>query len=215
MRHLIVVALMLLHCALSQAGVGRRDGLIHAIYGGVYGQVHNVTDDHKKTGDLMPVLTDLGPAVPCGLALYASQVFGEAYQGNVFACLFNLHKVTRHVLEPSGATFQIQDIDFLVSSNPDFHPTDVLEDADGSLLVVDTGAWYKICCPTSQLAKPDLLGAIYRVRRKGAPKLEDPRGLKLSWRAMKPADLVKLLDDSRPAVRSRATSLAAATWSGT
>jgi putative membrane-bound dehydrogenase-like protein len=189
---------------LHQPEVGRRDGLIHAIYGGVYGKVHNVTDDHKKTGDLMPVLTDLGPAVPCGLALYASQVFGEAYQGNVFACLFNLHKVTRHVLEPSGATFQIQDIDFLVSSNPDFHPTDVLEDADGSLLVVDTGAWYKICCPTSQLAKPDLLGAIYRVRRKGAPKLEDPRGLKLGWTAMKPSVLVKLLDDSRPAVRSRA-----------
>jgi putative membrane-bound dehydrogenase-like protein len=189
---------------LHQPEVGRRDGLIHAIYGGVYGKVHNVTDDHKKTGDLMPVLTDLGPAVPCGLALYSSQVFGEEYHGNLFACLFNLHKVTRHVLKPSGATFEIRDIDFLVSSNPDFHPTDVLEDADGSLLVVDTGAWYKICCPTSQLAKPDLLGAIYRVRRQGAPKIEDPRGLKLNWTKMKPADLVSLLDDARPVVRSRA-----------
>ena len=36
-----------------------------------------------------------------------------------------------------------------------------LEDADGSLLVVDTGGWYKICCPTSQLPKPDVLGGIY------------------------------------------------------
>src|SRR2546421_391255 len=40
-----------------------------------------------------------------------------------------------------------------------------------SLLVVDTGGWYKLCCPSSQLAKPDVLGAIYRVRKHGAPKL--------------------------------------------
>ena len=83
--------------------------------------------------------------------------------------------------------FRTRDSDFLVSDNTDFHPTDVLEDADGSLLVVDTGGWYKICCPTSQLWKPDVLGAIYRVRRKGAPRLEDPRGLKLPWATMKPA----------------------------
>src|SRR5207249_10871046 len=126
------------------------------------------------------------------------------YQDNLFACLFNLHEVTRHVLEPSGATFKVHDSDFLVSSNPDFHPTDVLEDADGSLLVVDTGGWYKLCCPTSQLSKPDVLGAIYRVRRKGAPKVEDPRGLKLAWGKMKADELVKLFDDERPAVCNRA-----------
>ena len=33
--------------------------------------------------------------------------------------------------------------------------------------MVDTGGWYKLCCPTSQLHKPDVLGAIYRVRRDG------------------------------------------------
>ena len=92
-------------------------------------------------------------------------MFGDGYRDNFFATLFNLQKVTRHVLEPSGGTFKSRDSDFVVSDNRDFHPTDVLEDADGSLLVVDTGAWYKLCCPTSQLAKPDVLGAIYRVRR--------------------------------------------------
>ena len=97
-------------------------------------------------------------------------MFGDDYRDNFFAAMFNLHKVTRHVLEPSGATFKTRDIDFLVSNNRDFHPTDVLEDADGSLLVIDTGAWYKLCCPTSQLAKPEVLGAIYRVRRTGAPR---------------------------------------------
>src|SRR5262249_562374 len=116
----------------------------------------------------------------------------------------NMHKVTLHVLELDGATFKSRDEDFLVSDNLDFHPTDVLEDADGSLLVIDTGGWYKLCCPTSQLPKPDVLGAIYRVRGKGAPKVEDPRGLKISWDKKTPKELAALLADARPAVRKRA-----------
>jgi len=150
---------------LEHPQLGRRDALIHAIYGGVYGKPHAVIDGHKRTGDLMPELTHLGPAAPSGLTRYASRVFGEEYRDNFFATLFNMNKVTRHVLEPSGATFKSRDSDFLVSNSRDFHPTDVLEDADGSLLVLDTGAWYKLCCPTSQLAAPEVLGAIYRVRR--------------------------------------------------
>ncbi len=188
-------------------GGGRRDGLIHAVYGGIYGKDHDVIHDpvHKWTSPaLMPVLTHLGAAAPCGLTRYESRVFGADYQDNLFACLFNMHKVTRHVLIPDGATFRTRDEDFLVSSNLDFHPTDVHEDADGSLLVIDTGGWYKLCCPTSQLHKPDVLGAIYRIRRKGAPRLNDPRGRKLAWAKMSPAELAGLLGDARPAVRRRA-----------
>src|SRR3954452_14920011 len=103
----------------------------------------------------MPILTQLGPAVPAGLTRYTSQAFGQDYHDNFFAAMFNMRKVTRIVLEPSGATFTIRDSDFLVSQDRDFHPTDVIEDADGSLVVIDTGAWYKLCCPTSQRAKPD------------------------------------------------------------
>ena len=99
---------------------------------------------------LMPVLTHMGPAAPCGLHRYESRpVRSErrsTVRDNLFACQFNLRKVSRHVLRPEGATFATQDSDFLVSDNLDFHPTDVIEDADGSLLVVDTGGWYKLCC---------------------------------------------------------------------
>ena len=186
-------------------GGGKRDGLVHAIYGGVYGKDHGVIYDHPWTSPhLMPVLTHLGPAAPCGLARYESRVFGPDYQDNLFATCFNMQKVTRHVLEPSGATFKTRDSDFLISDNRDFHPTDVLEDADGSLLVIDTGGWYKLCCPTSQLHKPDVLGGIYRIRRKGAARINDPRGLKLPWTKMAPAELARLLNDPRPAVRRRA-----------
>ena len=165
---------------LEHPQLDRRDGLIHAIYGGLYGKPHAVIETHKRTGDLMPALTHFGAAAPSGFTRYASRVFGDGYRDNFFAALFNLQKVTRHVLEPSGATFTSRDADFLVSNSRDFHPTDVLEDADGSLLVIDTGAWYKLCCPTSQLAAPEVLGAIYRVRRTGAPRPDDPRGRTLA-----------------------------------
>jgi putative membrane-bound dehydrogenase-like protein len=191
-------------------GGGQRDGLIHAIYGGIYGKDHNVIHDpaHKWTGPaLMPVLTHFGAAAPCGLTRYESTVFGKEYQDNLFACQFNLHKVSRHVLIPEGASFKSRDEDFLVSSKLDFHPTDVIEDADGSLLVIDTGGWYKLCCPTSQLHKPDVKGAIYRIRLKGAARIDDPRGRKLAWAKRSPAELVKLLGDARPAVRRRAVEI--------
>jgi putative membrane-bound dehydrogenase-like protein len=191
-------------------GGGQRDGLIHAIYGGIYGKDHNVIYDpaHKWTSPaLMPVLTHLGAAAPCGLTRYESSVFGKEYQDNLFACLFNMHKVTRHVLVPEGASFKTRDEDFLVSNNLDFHPTDVLEDADGSLLVIDTGGWYKLCCPTSQLHKPDILGAIYRIKRKGAARIEDLRGRNLAREKMSLEELVSLLDDARPAVRHRAVEM--------
>jgi putative membrane-bound dehydrogenase-like protein len=189
---------------LQHPGGGRRDGLIHAVYGGVYGKDHDVLEGHPRTSpELMPVLTHLGPAAPAGLTRYESTAFGADYQDNLFAALFNMHKVTRHILEPAGATFRCRDEDFVVSDNLDFHPTDVLADADGSLLIIDTGGWYKLCCPTSQLHKPDILGAIYRVRRKGAPRPSDPRGLKLAWTKLTIGELVGLLDDPRPAVRRR------------
>ena len=183
---------------------GRRDGLIHAIYGGVYGKQHSVLDGHARTGDLMPVLTHMDAAAPCGMTAYRSRLFGADYFDNLFTCYFNLRKVSRHQLIPNGATFTTRDSDFLSSDNHDFHPTDVLEDADGSLLIVDTGGWYKICCPTSQLAKPDVLGAIYRVRKIGAAKLDDPRGLKLDWAKLSPPECIKLLSDDRLFVQQRA-----------
>ncbi len=196
---------------LQQPALGLRDGLIHDVYGAVYGKLHDVILDHPWTGpSVMPVLTHMGAAAPCGLVRYESTAFGLEYANNLFACQFNMHKVSRHVLTPHGATYASHDEDFLVSDNVDFHPTDVIEDADGSLLVVDTGGWYKICCPTSQLQKSDVLGAIYRVHRKDAPPVQDPRGLGIKWASLTADELPTLLDDVRPAVRRRAIELLAA-----
>jgi putative membrane-bound dehydrogenase-like protein len=77
---------------------GRRDGLIHAIHGGVYGKENAASAGHPRTGDLMPIMTHMGAAAPCGSIAYRSQVFGAGYADNLFVCYFNLHKIVRHEL---------------------------------------------------------------------------------------------------------------------
>ena len=186
---------------------GTRDGLGHASYGSVFGKINSVNDDVPRTGDIFLPMTHFGPGAPSGLCRYQSDVFGEDHRDNLFASSFNLHKITRHQLKPEGATFRTVDHDFVVSDSLDFHPTDVLEDADGSLLIVDTGGWYKLCCPSSQLAKVDVLGGIYRVRKTGAKSVEDPRGLTLKWSGLGAGVLARRLEDPRPAVRQRSIEM--------
>ena len=201
----------------QQPAGGKRDGLVHAIYGGVYGKVHDVIDDHKRTSrEVMPILTHMGPAAPCGLTRYESGAFGSEYQDNLFACAFNLHKVSRHVLEPDGASYKTHDSDFLVSDNTDFHPTDVIEATDGSLLVVDTGGWYKLCCPTSQLPKPDVLGAIYRIRKLKPAPIRKPQPNDV-WALIRGGDRagVRALLDGKDSVVQQAALHGISLWRDT
>src|SRR5207253_8878924 len=178
--------------------MGERDALLHYVEGGVYPKVTPIVNRYKRTGDLMPAMTKFARIAPAGLALYRGSNFGSEYEGNLFSAQFNPHRIQRHILERSGATFRTTDEDFLTSDDPDFHPTDVLEDADGSLLVIETGAWYLHSCPVSRIAKPEIQGAIYRIRRKGAPRTEDPWGLRLKLETKPPRELAAVLGDTRP-----------------
>ncbi len=183
---------------------GRRDGLIHAIYGGVYGKRHPSIFAHPRTGDVMPVLSHQGAAAPCGLIAGSRSLWGGGFDEHLFACYFNLHRVVQHRLIPDGPGYRTEDTTLISCDHPDFHPTDVFEDADGSLLVVDTGGWYKVCCPTSQLAKPDVPGAIYRIRRRDVAAVADPHGLQLTWDSLTTEQLAQRIADPRLAVRRRA-----------
>ncbi len=148
-------------------GAGLRDALIHCVYGGLYSVRDRELAGEKRTGDLLPPMAQLGVAAGSGLVRARGGPFGDGDHPALYPALFNLHSVPRFALERVGATFRAREEPFLISDVPDFHPTDVLEDADGSLLVVDTGGWFRHC-PTSQIAKPDVEGAIYRIRRAGA-----------------------------------------------
>ena len=180
---------------------GRRDALVHTIYGGVYGKDHGVLDGHKRTGPLMPVMTHLGPAAPAGLTLRQSSLSDENLLGELMVAQFNLQRVSRHQLVEDGASVRTIDSDLLVADRPDFHPTDVLEDSDGSVLVVDTGGWYTLCCPTSHIDQSKATGAIYRLTPPGG-KLASSNDVDIQ--GTDAAGLVKLLGDRRPSVRNAA-----------
>jgi len=178
---------------------GRRDGILQVVYGGMYGRKNErALDPHPNTGRLLPIMSQLGPAAPSGVLMPRHP--GSKWKGDLICTEFNTRRLSRHQLSKAGSSYSAVTSTFLESDQTDFHPTDVIEDADGSLLVADTGSWYMICCPTSKIAKPHVLGAIYRVQKKDLKKSEDPRGLKLDWSHPQ----VDWLSDARPVVVKRA-----------
>ena len=161
------------------------------------------------TGEFLPPMAQLGVDAASGCVPAArGGPMGDDAHPTLYAALFNRHDVPRFTLRRDGATFRATEEPFLESDEPDFHPTDVLEDADGSLLIVDTGGWFTHC-PTSQIDKPRVFGALYRVRRGGAKGPDDPRGLGIAWDRLSPGDAARLLDDARFAVRDRAVAVLA------
>lgn len=193
---------------------GRRDALVHAQYGGVYGKDHGVLEGHPRTGPLMPVMTHLGPAAPAGLTFRDGMLSDDCRLGELLVAQFNLQRVTRHRLVEQGAALTTIDSDLLVAERPDFHPTDVLEDIDGSLLVVDTGGWYTLCCPTSHIDQSQANGGLFRLvpTEASAGRIVDTSGraaavreiAAIDWQRLDAQGLVALLGDSRPMVRKLA-----------
>jgi putative membrane-bound dehydrogenase-like protein len=187
----------------------RGDCLVHWMHGGVYPRHDQpeVLAEFRKTGEPLEAVHDYGHVAVSGCCRIRFPLpAGEGTAATFLVTEFNTHKVKQTRLLRSGATFRAETSDFLQAASDDFHPTDVLEDADGSFLVIDTGGWFRIGCPTSQAAKPNILGAIYRVRRADAQRPDDPRGLKLEWSNLAGGQLVALLGDARPAVRERAVA---------
>ena len=185
---------------------GQRDALVYWTEGGVYPKPNNniERDGLVRTGELMPVVSKYSRVAPSGIARYRSAGLGEDFQDNLFSVQFNTHRVIRHKLFREGASFRTEDEVFFETDNEDFHPTDVLEDADGSLLVVETGGWFIKGCPLSQVSKPELEGAIYRVRRDGASPVDDAYGNQIRWDSLSSNEIITYLADDRPFVRDRA-----------
>ncbi|WP_138475445.1 PVC-type heme-binding CxxCH protein [Dyadobacter bucti] len=187
---------------------GQRDALVYWTEGGVYPKPNKNIDRDSlvRTGELMPVVSKYSRVAPSGIGRYKSAVFGEDFRGNLFSAQFNTHRILRHKLFREGASFRTEDEVFMWTDKEDYHPTDVLEDADGSLLVVETGGWFIKGCPLSQVSKPEMKGAIYRIRKKGLKKTEDPYGNKIAWASLSAAEVTGYLTDARPYVAGRATN---------
>lgn len=182
----------------------RVDALVHWLHGGAYPHREQVLSEIKITGDLLGPVHRFGHVAVSGTMRYRSGVMDHRWRDNMFATFFNRGKVVRLETERDGSSFSVTQREFLSCNNRDFHPTDVVEDADGSLLVVDTGGWFYRGCPTSQHEKPEILGGIYRIRRSRMTTLPDSWGKRINWSKQTNNDLVHLLNDTRIKVQERA-----------
>jgi hypothetical protein len=112
-----------------------------------------------RTLAAMPVMHNFGHVAVSGCCFWRHAA-GQQFM----VTLFNTGRVVRMELTPEGSTYKATENEFLQLADSDVHLTDVIEDKDGSLLMIDTGGWFRIGCPASLMAKPDVLGAVYRVR---------------------------------------------------
>ena len=195
---------MLSTCAIYDSYDGRHDALIHWVHGGLTQRVYGLPLLHD-TGHRLPATSRWGQVAPAGLVRYRGNHFGNSYRDSFFACHFNTHKVVHVRLKRKGSTFITNEEEFISSSSIDFHPTDILEDADGSLLLLDTGGWLSWGCPFSKIAKPEVRGAIYRISRIDGKEINDARGKEINWDDLKPIKVADLLNDEREAVRQKAS----------
>ncbi len=156
---------------LHRPGAGLRDGLGHAVYGAVFGKENAVLQGHPRTGPLMKPLVEMGPAAPPGILAVTNMGFPGSFPAEattLVAAQFNLQRISMHHLQRQGASYTTTNSDILTSDQIDFHPVDLLQDIDGSLLVVDTGGWYDLCCPSSGAEDRIAPGGIYRLSPEGA-----------------------------------------------
>ena len=192
-------------CAIYDSHQGRHDALIHWIPGGLTQRVYGkplVPD----TGYRLPATSRWGQVAPAGLLRYRSSHLGEKYVNCMFACHFNTHKVVKIDLISHGSSYITKEEDFLSSSSIDFHPTDIIEDADGSLILLDTGGWLSWGCPFSKIAKPEVKGAIYRITKDKGDNIKDPYGKTIQWAKLSLRQVLEKLKDKRPFVQSNAAT---------
>ena len=198
-------------------GVPRGDCLVHWLRGGVYPREDqgDAIAEFKRTGDLLPPVHNFGHVAVSGCTFYRSGALNPDWRGNMFVTHFNTQRVTRMEIVRSGASYQATEREFLKIQNADVHITDVLEDRDGSLLVVDTGGWFRAGCPSSLIAKPDITGAIYRIRPKGPPAKVEPWGgfrATAVWRLARDGEVAEVIkhlgDKDAVVVHAAANALA-------
>jgi putative membrane-bound dehydrogenase-like protein len=181
---------------------GVRDALMQLIEGGIYPlHTRDKGTPFLVSGDPLPAIAMYPAVAKSGLMRYRGTAF-PGMRDQLFSAEHNTRKIVRHQLRRTLSNFSSDDSDFVSTDDPDFHPSDVSEDPDGSLLVVDTGSWYIHHCPTGGIRRNPAEGGLYRVRS-SSKRMEDPRGDALKWNVAV-AETARRLSDPRPAVRDRA-----------
>lgn len=183
----------------------RGDTLVHWLYGGVYERADQLKAiaHLPRTLSTMPVMYNFGHVAVSGSCFWHGYPKADREQRvhHYMVTHFNTQRLVRMELSPDGSTYKAVENEFLKLHNPDIHLTDVMEDPrDGSLLLIDTGGWFRIGCPASLMAKSDLLGAIYRIK----PAAAHPTPHAVRTAPLKFAAAIANLKSSDPHARRQA-----------
>ncbi len=152
-------------------GRPRGDTLTHWIHGGAYPRFDQglVLEEFQRTGELLGAVHDFGHVAVSGMARYRSGALSKDWTDGWLVTHFNTGEITLTKTQKKGASYESTETRTVFQAlKPDTHLTDLLEDRNGDLLVLDTGGWFRNGCPTSQIAKPDVGGTIYRLSRTDA-----------------------------------------------
>ncbi|MBM3846160.1 MAG: hypothetical protein FJ405_07740, partial [Verrucomicrobia bacterium] len=176
---------------------GHRDALVDCAPGGLFPYAPDRGTPLPRTGLTLPPVTLLPAVAHSGLTRLRRTGFPAEWRGSLFVAEHNTRKVVRQELRRDGSTFAAVSHDFVTGAHPDFHPADVLEAPDGSLLIVDTGGWYVEHCPTGRIRDSRAPGGIYRVRGTntfGANLEPDEERFAALWRMREPEVRARLGD---------------------
>lgn len=191
-------------------GRPRGDTLNHWIHGGVYPRhdQQSVIDEFKRTGPLLTEFHNFGHVAVSGIMRYRTATANPDWKDNIFATHFNTQQITRTIIKQEGSTYStVKTVPFLKINDPGVHITDVLEDPNGDILVIDTGDWFRQGCPNSQVARPDTSGAIYRIRKLGLrDRKQDQWGNELDWKKASFDEVVHRLNHDSYSIREKASA---------
>src|SRR5262245_43760681 len=190
---------------------GVRDALVHILEAAQF-PIHPLDNvPHIQFNAVLPPVTVFPAVAHSGLEIYRGGIFPAEMRGNLFSAEHNTRKIVRHRLTPKGSSYAAENFDFVTTDDPDVHFSDVLEDADGSLLLVDTGSWYVQHCPTGRIRQAPARGGIYRVAfgdRGGRKKSKRPQETVDLHTALQGADEIKIAAAARMAGRRAETNAA-------
>ncbi|MCW0219534.1 MAG: c-type cytochrome [Prosthecobacter sp.] len=190
----------------------RGDTLMHWLYGGVYERADQMQAiaDLPRTLETMPIIHNFGHVAVSGCTFGSAGKSLPTSALSLFVTHFNTQRLVRMELTPTGATFRAVENEFLKIQDPDVHLTDVIEDRDGSLIVLNTGGWFRIGCPSSLMAKPDMLGSVYRIRPAKSQKLETVEmDWKPDWQLTTEDEILRQLQSENPRALLHALTAAA------
>ncbi len=182
----------------------RTDALVHWLHGGFYPRGDRPQTPATRSGALPGPLHAFGAAGLSGLCRYRSGKLGADWKDAWLAVETARNRISLTRLAPRGASYRAAEPESVFELHrPGARLTDVIEDRNGDLLVIDAGGHYD---PDGDAAsdRADVPGSIYRIKRAYVPHRAPAYRTIDEWGRLDPSLVAQLLDSPDFFFRDRA-----------